>query len=86
MAQSPVIFDRELLRRRRARAEALGPATFLLDRVAGDLAERLSTVMRKFELAADLGTAGDAVRRAIAGAVGTIIASNSGQTRLVFRL
>ena len=30
----PVIFDRQLLRARRARAAALGPATFLLDRVA----------------------------------------------------
>ena len=39
--QSPIIFDRDLLRARRARAAALGPATFLLDRVAADLAERL---------------------------------------------
>ena len=32
----PVIFDRRLLRARRARAAAIGPATFLLDRVADD--------------------------------------------------
>ena len=38
----PVIFDRRLLRARRARAMALGPVTFLLDRVADDMAERLS--------------------------------------------
>ena len=37
----PVIFDRTLLRARRARAAALGPATFLLERVADDIAERL---------------------------------------------
>ena len=35
-----MIFDRALLRQRRLRAAALGPANFLLDRVAGDLAER----------------------------------------------
>ena len=40
----------------------MGPATFLLDRVADDLAERLATVLRRFDLAVDLGTPGDAVR------------------------
>jgi SAM-dependent methyltransferase len=74
MAQSLIVFDRDLLLRRRARAAALGPATFLLDRVATDLAERLSAVLRKFELAADLGTPGDAVRRALANVVGTMVA------------
>ncbi|HWP26548.1 MAG TPA: methyltransferase domain-containing protein [Xanthobacteraceae bacterium] len=72
--QSPVIFDRALLQRRRERAMALGAATFLLERAAADLAERLSAVLRKFELAADLGTPTDAVRRALADRVGTIIA------------
>jgi SAM-dependent methyltransferase len=72
--QGPVIFDRALLQRRRGRAMALGAATFLLDRVAMDLAERLSTVLRRFELAADLGTPTDAVRRAIADRVGMIVA------------
>ncbi len=72
--QSPVIFDRELLQRRRGRAMTLGAATFLLDRVAADLAERLSAVVRKFELAVDLGTPTAAVRRALADRVGTIIA------------
>src|SRR5262245_55220153 len=70
----PLIFDRALLRTRRARAAALGPATFLLERAADDLAERLAAVLRTFELAADLGTPGDAVRRALAGRVGRIIA------------
>jgi len=76
MSSGPNIFDRLLLRARRRRAAALGPATFLLDRVAGDLAERLSAVLRNFALAADIGTPTDAVRRAIAatGKVGSIIA------------
>jgi SAM-dependent methyltransferase len=74
MVQSPIVFDRDLLRQRRARAAALGPATFLLDRAATELAERLSTVLRKFEFAADLGTPGDAVRRALADVVGKTVA------------
>ena len=65
MAESPLIFDRALLRQRRRRAAALGPATFLLDRVADDLADRLAAVLRRFALAADLGTPGDAARAAI---------------------
>ena len=73
----PAIFDRMLLRARRARASKLDPATFLLDRVATDLAARLSAVLRTFDLAADLGTPTDAVRRALADRVGTIIAVDS---------
>jgi SAM-dependent methyltransferase len=71
---APRVFDRDLQRRRRRRARALGPATFLIDRVADDLAERLGTVLRRFERAADLGTPTEAVRRALAGRVGTLIA------------
>jgi SAM-dependent methyltransferase len=81
----PVIFDRDLLRARRARAAALGPVTFLLDRVAGDMAERLSAVLRPFDIAADLGTPTDAVRRAIAGRVGTIAAVVADEEALPFR-
>jgi len=66
MASSPQVFDRMLLRRRRQRARALGPVTFLLDRVASDLAERLDAVLREFPVAVDLGTPTDAVRRALA--------------------
>lgn len=75
MAQSPTIFDRALLSVRRKRALALGPATFLLDRIAIELAERLGSVLRRFELAADLGTPGDQVRQALvaSGKVGTIV-------------
>src|SRR5262245_61194238 len=69
----PVIFDRSLLRARRARAAALGPATFLLERAADDLVLRLSAVLRRFDLALDLGTPGDTVRTRLAGRVGTIV-------------
>jgi SAM-dependent methyltransferase len=72
----PVIFDRTLLRARRARAAALGPATFLIDRVADDLVGRLAAVLRQFDIAADIGTPTDAVRRALAGRVGTIVAAD----------
>ena len=73
-----MIFDRALLRRRRRRAAALGPATFLLDHVADDLAERLTTVLRHFALAVDLGTPGEAVRNALARleSVGRIVAAD----------
>jgi len=65
VAQTPIVFDRILLRARRRRALALGPATFLLDHVVADLTERLALVLRRFELAADIGTPSDALQRAI---------------------
>ena len=77
MTQGPAIFDRQLLRTRRRRARALGPATFLLDRVAGELGERLSAILRSFAVAIDLGTPTDAVRRLLAesGKIGAIVAA-----------
>lgn len=77
MSSGPRIFDRQLLRVRQARARTLGPATFLLDRAAIELGERLSVVLRRFDVAVDLGTPTDAVRRVLAtsGKVGTIIAA-----------
>lgn len=77
MPENPTIFDRSLLRARRARARAHGPATFLLDRVAADLAERLGAVLRTFDVAVDLGTPTDAVRRALVqnGKVGPLVAA-----------
>ena len=56
---TPVLFDRALLAQRQHRASRLGAATFLLDRVAGDMAERLSAVKRDFVNAADIWTPGD---------------------------
>jgi SAM-dependent methyltransferase len=74
-ADSLLIFDRELLRIRRQRAAAAGPATFLLDRVAADLGERLAAVLRRFDFVLDLGTPTNAVRTVLAsvGSVGTIV-------------
>jgi SAM-dependent methyltransferase len=76
-SQGPLIFDRQLLRARRRRAAAAGPETFLLDRVAADLSERLSAVLRRFDLVLDLGTPADALRAALAGvpSVGSVIAA-----------
>jgi SAM-dependent methyltransferase len=76
MNDPPRIFDRALLRQRRRRAARGEGATFLLDRVAADLAERLGAVLRDFPRAVDLGTPGDAVRKALAGnaRVGSLLA------------
>lgn len=78
MADNAMIFDRALLRLRRRRAEAMGPATFLLDRAAEEMADRLATVLRHFDVAVDLGTPGEAVRAALAGlgSVSAIIAAD----------
>jgi SAM-dependent methyltransferase len=79
MSQSPAIFDRTLLRARQRRARALGPATFLLDRVAEEMAERLSVVVRQFDRAIDLDTPTDVLRSVLGagGKVGTIAAATS---------
>jgi SAM-dependent methyltransferase len=75
----PLVFDRRRQRTHRMRAAALGPSTFLIERVAEDLSDRLATVLRRFECALDLGTPTDAVRRVLAasGKVGTIIAADA---------
>lgn len=54
----PLLFDVKALRLRRQRAERIGAATFLRDRVSEDLTERLSAVVRDFPNAVDLGTPG----------------------------
>jgi SAM-dependent methyltransferase len=75
----PLVFDRRRQRAYRRRAATLGPSTFLIERVAEDLSDRLATVLRRFECALDVGTPTDAVRRALAasGKVGTIIAADA---------
>src|ERR1041385_195274 len=77
MSSGSNIFDRRLLRVRQRRARRSAPATFLLDRVATDLDERLSAVLRKFDVAVDLGTPSDVLRRVLAANknVGTVIAA-----------
>jgi SAM-dependent methyltransferase len=79
MAAHPVIIDRALLRARLRRARALGPATFLIDRVAEELADRLASVLRSFPCGLDLGTPTGAVRRALAASHkgGSLIAANA---------
>ena len=72
---APHVFDRRLILRHRQRAIALGAATFLLDRVAEDMADRLAATLRSFSRGIDLATPGDAIRRALAGhpRLGTLI-------------
>src|SRR5262245_18162676 len=56
VSASVLIFDRDLLRRRRRRALREGAVTFLLDHVAAEFVDRLSVVKRSFQVAADIGT------------------------------
>lgn len=66
-----LIFDRDLLLRRRNRhAEAAEAHDFLLARVADDLAERLSLIKRRFPLAANIGAHHGLLSRRLAGAGG----------------
>ena len=69
---APALFDRALLGRRQRRAQRLGPATFLLDRVAEDMAERLAAVTRDFAQGADLWTPGEGVLRALQDRLGSL--------------
>ncbi|HXY89883.1 MAG TPA: methyltransferase domain-containing protein [Xanthobacteraceae bacterium] len=72
----PRLFDRKLLLARRRRAEREGAETFLLQRTAEELVERLSAVKRRFALALDLGTPGAALAAALekSGQVERVIA------------
>ena len=79
---APDLFDRALLRARQARALQLGAATFLLDRVAEDMAERLHAVLREFKTAADIGTDGEQLRNALAGRVDRVTRIASARTRI----
>jgi len=65
MTAAPIIFDRSLQRRRRRRAATSDATTFPLDRVAAELADRLTVVLRRFDVVLDLGTPGEAVRAAL---------------------
>ena len=62
----PRIFDRALLRHRRA-AGGAGAHDFLIARVADDLAERLAIVRRSFPLAANVGAHHGLLSRRIRG-------------------
>src|SRR3984893_12954121 len=82
-----LIFDRALLRARRHRAAKLGPSTFLLDRVAQELSERLATVLRRFDRAVDLGTPGHAVKRELirTGRDGVILSAGPSTANVLAR-
>ena len=60
---APILFDRALLRARQDRARRGEPATFLLDRVAEDMADRLHAVLREFVDVADIWTPGEILRK-----------------------
>jgi SAM-dependent methyltransferase len=60
---APILFDRALLQARQRRALKQGPVTFLLDRVAEDMEERLAAVKRNFAEVADVWTPSDALRK-----------------------
>jgi SAM-dependent methyltransferase len=62
---TPLVFDRSLVRRRLQRARRQGYADFLLLRAVEDLEERLSTVLRPFSLALDVGTPTPAAAEAL---------------------
>src|SRR5258708_14628487 len=55
---APKLFDLPLLQARQRRALRLGPATFLLDRVADDMEERLHAGLRAFSDDAEICTPG----------------------------
>ncbi|MBR1200592.1 methyltransferase domain-containing protein [Bradyrhizobium sp. AUGA SZCCT0240] len=63
---APILFDRALLRARQDRAQRLGPATFLLDRVTEDMEERLAAVMRNFSDATEIWTPCKLLRKPLA--------------------
>ncbi len=54
------------------RAARNEPATFLINRVAEELAERLAAVLRDFQNTADIATPTDAVRRALSARIAAI--------------
>lgn len=74
------VFDRSLLRRRRARVAAQAETSdFLHAAVARDIAERLTLVSRSFDVAVDLGTHTGRLAAALATtpSVGTVIRTDT---------
>jgi SAM-dependent methyltransferase len=60
---APILFDRALLRARQNRALRSEPATFLLDRVAEDMDDRLHAVLRDFSDVAEIWSPGEVLRQ-----------------------
>jgi SAM-dependent methyltransferase len=70
---APHLFDRALLRARMDRARRAGPVTFLLDRVAEDMADRLQAVTRGFTDAAEIWSPGELLRKPLADRFQSIV-------------
>jgi SAM-dependent methyltransferase len=85
VSERPLIFDHSVLRLQRRRA--LGQVSFLMQRVADDLGDRLATVLRHFACAVDLGTPGDAVLDVLAasGKTDSIVAADALVTRKLMK-
>jgi len=80
MSEDQELFDRSLLRRRRARfAGETGEHEFLLSHVAAEIAERIGAILRDFPLALDLGAYHGLLGRAVAAlpSVGEMIYAES---------
>lgn len=73
MSDNPLVFDRSLAKLRLKRALAAGYPDFLLQRAADDLDERLAAVLRRFDRAADLGTALPMARVPLLARSGTLV-------------
>ncbi|WP_316161186.1 methyltransferase domain-containing protein [Bradyrhizobium sp. SZCCHNRI20481] len=69
---APVLFDRSLLALRQRRAAA-APETFLLERVAEDVADRLAAVNRSFTEAADVWTPGTGLKPYLSGRIAQLV-------------
>ena len=82
----PALFDRALLHARQQRAQAQGAVSFLLDRVAEDMSDRLAAVTREFHAAADLWTPGEGLAgvRARLPSLQRIALDETGEERLPF--
>ena len=80
MSEDQELFDRSLLRRRRARfAGETAEHEFLLSHVAAEIAERIGAILRDFPLALDLGAYHGLLGRAVAAlpSVGEMIYAES---------
>ncbi|MCK1759395.1 methyltransferase domain-containing protein [Bradyrhizobium sp. 137] len=82
----PALFDRALLHARQQRALAQGPVTFLLDRVAEDMSDRLAAVTREFHAAVDLWTPGEGLTtlRSCLRSIERIASGAAGEEKLPF--
>ena len=72
-AAAPILFDRALLRARQDRARRGEPVTFLFDRVAEDMDERLQAVMRDFSNVAEIWTPRELLRKPLADRFRSIV-------------